>query len=259
MSPLHQAQLFDPAVAKQGRRYGDAAFSLEGVRGGVASGLDLSGISFTHVTFAGLHRYRECRFTHANLRGISLTRQERPHQFFRCGFGGTDWRDARLEYTVFNQCDLSNTRWEGATLELVRFHHCELDGVDWGGISLQRSIMSDDMLADVDFSTAAAPPRNFTSAAPEQAGDGPAGDGTAGEVSAEQAPAGEMADKHAPAAGAAADAPASTAQTDPAPGAAAAGQPVKPETPLTPRQANRRSKQPARPATAPTPPEEPGT
>ncbi|MBI3994138.1 MAG: pentapeptide repeat-containing protein [Candidatus Lambdaproteobacteria bacterium] len=157
---LHQGDFADPASSKQYKRYRDPSFDLGWTANGLMSNVDLAGSSFAGVRFQGLHRYRRCNFQRANLQRVVLLRQERPHQFALCNFREADFSGSRLAYMVFSHCDLSRSRWQGAQLDLVKFVGCKVEGVDWRGVDLHRTVMSEDMLAAADFSTASRPPKN---------------------------------------------------------------------------------------------------
>jgi hypothetical protein len=78
----------------------------------------------------------DCRFTDADLKGIHLESQGRPHQFVRCNFQGAQFDASRIGFALFHECNLTHTHWTGARLERVRFSECVTDGVDWGGADL---------------------------------------------------------------------------------------------------------------------------
>ena len=164
---MSQADFAHPTTPKSGKRFRDPFFELTGLDEGALRGVDLSGSDFEQVEFRGLHRYHNCNFSRANLGGIRLERQERPHQFVGCNFSGAHFTASRLSYVLFSQCDLSRTHWGGAALDHVKFVDCRMDDVFWEQTDLSLTLMPPDMAAQLDFSEAAAPPRTpITPAAP---------------------------------------------------------------------------------------------
>ncbi len=153
----HQADLLDVQYPKAGRPYGDETFSVAGLPLGTLVQADLSACTFTAVKFTGVHRHVDGRFIGADLRGIVLARQERPHQFVRCNLAQADLSGARVTFVLFYRCNLAGTRWFGAALDRVKFTECTLDGVDWGGCDLSRTVFTEEAQS-ADFSTAVQPP-----------------------------------------------------------------------------------------------------
>jgi hypothetical protein len=109
------------------------------------------------------------RFIGADLRGVVLARQERPHQFARCNFAQADLSGARLTFMLFHRCNLTGTRWYGAALDRVKFTECVLDGVDWGGCDLSKTVFTEEA-ESADFSTASAMPLFAPPSTPENTG-----------------------------------------------------------------------------------------
>jgi hypothetical protein len=186
MGPWRQTDVFDLQMPKANRAYGDPTFSVAELPLGTLAQADFSGTVFTAVEFTGVHRHLDSRFIGADLRGVVMARQERPHQFARCNFAQADFSGARLTFLLFHRCNLTGTRWDGAALDRVKFKECALEGVDWGGCDLSKVVFTDDARS-ADFSTAAAMPIISPPAAGESA---PAGeDGPEGtDAAAESAP-----------------------------------------------------------------------
>jgi hypothetical protein len=155
--PWLQVDLFDLQTPKANRTYGDPVFSVAELPLGTLAQADFSGTVFTAVEFIGVHRHLDSRFIGADLRGIMMPRQERPHQFARCNFAQADFSGARLTFLLFHRCNLNGTHWYGAALDRVKFTECVLDGVDWGGCDLSKAVFTEEARS-ADFTSASAPP-----------------------------------------------------------------------------------------------------
>jgi len=221
----HQADLFDLQTPKANRVYGDPALSVAELPLGTLAQADFSGTVFTAVEFTGVHRHLDSRFIGADLRGILMARQERPHQFARCNFAQADFSGARLTFLLFHRCNLTGTHWYGAALDRVKFTECILDGVDWGGCDLSKVVFTEDA-ESADFSTASALPMFV---APTQAEPAPPeeaqADGEAGAAEPDGAPASDVAPMNPAPVAAAPIAPAAPPGAAPAP----ASQPPPPK------------------------------
>jgi hypothetical protein len=177
-------------VSLPGRRYADPEFSLAALPKGILAGADLSACSFLGVAFVGVQRHVDCRWAGADLGSMDLAPQERPHQFARCNFSGTNFSDAHIRHATFFQCDLSGSHWAGAVLERVKFVECRVEGVQWAGADLGGVLFSDEARG-ADFSLAGAPPRFFaapTLGRPGGAPEKPADDASAAGPRDAQAP-----------------------------------------------------------------------
>jgi hypothetical protein len=161
---LHQADFLHPAAPKAGKRYMEPSFDLSFAEDGVLRAADLSGVDFSGVHFKGLHLHQQVLFPGASLDGMVLEEQERPHQFVGCDFSDADFSGSHLTHAIFSRCDFSRSRWTAAQLERVKFVTCGMEGVSWQGVDLSRTVMSPEMIAALDFSHAAASPRNVATA-----------------------------------------------------------------------------------------------
>ncbi|MDH4224426.1 MAG: pentapeptide repeat-containing protein [Deltaproteobacteria bacterium] len=157
---MAQADFNQEGPPKTGLLYTDSTLSLESTDN-TLSEANLSRCAFPQVGFTGVHQYVHCDFSEADLEGITLKREARPHRFDRCNLHGVNFANSRLDSVIFTDCDLSATYWNNARLSRVKFESCSLDEVQWLGADLSRSVMDPAMLETTDFTTAGAPPHNY--------------------------------------------------------------------------------------------------
>lgn len=153
-----------PATEKSYKTFAERTLDASALPPGGLARVNLSGSVFLRVEFTGVHRYRSCEFSGADLRKISLTREKEPHRFVHCAMNGVRFTGARIAYTLFYRCDLRDTDWRGTRLDRVKFEGCDLDGADWRGVNLSRTVIDplpDDRQA---FALAMKPPYNLAHA-----------------------------------------------------------------------------------------------
>jgi uncharacterized protein YjbI with pentapeptide repeats len=163
---LAQADLARPEATKTERTYVEPTLSTARLPGGMLAGADLSRSSFAEVEAVGALRFLRCTLVATDLRRMELKRGEGVHVFQDCDLRGSSLAQAHLAGVVFRRCDLSGTHWRNARLDGVRFDQCRVEDVHWDGADLSRSVMSEDMLGQADFTFATKPPLNLRSTEP---------------------------------------------------------------------------------------------
>ena len=135
------------------------------------------------------HDYENQQFTQLNIekhafKGIYFEEC----RFIDCQFSETSFEQCQFHECVFHNCDLSLTRWQGSSFQNGRFYQSKLIGINWTrlnwskfvkespllfegcsldystflGLNIQKQIMSDCSLKDVDFTEADLTGANFS-------------------------------------------------------------------------------------------------
>ncbi len=112
------------------------------------------------VLFKDKHEYQNCSFKGTDLSFSIWQRSENPHRIINCDFSSSKFNSARVEFTAFYNCKFNKTDFTGTQFKTVKFVNCEFKECLIKNVDFSDTVMSADMLDEIDFSVCFAQPKN---------------------------------------------------------------------------------------------------
>lgn len=144
----------------KGLSYIDETLSLSEIGQSAVIDANFDESYFVSVIFNGRHQYKNCSFKATDFSYAVWKAAEKPHRFVSCDFNQTRFNHARLEYMAVYNCRFFEADFQGVQLYKVKFVNCRFENCYLDGVDFSKTVMSSDMLEQIDFSNCASPPKN---------------------------------------------------------------------------------------------------
>lgn len=142
--------------------YIDESLSLEDLGLKVVRDATFVNAFFVSVQFKGVHQYQECNFTDTDFSQSIWQPADAPHRMLNCQFFSSHFDGASFEYFAFYNCQFNGTSFVNAQFKLVKFVNCKFEDCFLDGVDFSKTVMSTDMLENIDFTSCERPPKNWT-------------------------------------------------------------------------------------------------
>jgi uncharacterized protein YjbI with pentapeptide repeats len=142
--------------------YIDESLSLEDLGLKVVRDATFVNAFFVSVQFQGVHQYQNCNFMDADFSQSIWQPAVAPHRMLNCQFFSSHFEGASFEYFAFYNCQFNGTSFVNARFKLVKFVNCKFENCLLDGVDFSKTVMSTDMLENIDFTSCERPPKNWT-------------------------------------------------------------------------------------------------
>ncbi|PCI30601.1 MAG: hypothetical protein COB67_01230 [SAR324 cluster bacterium] len=137
------------------------SFSLEELHLEVIRECTFDHSFFVAVHFNGVHQYQSCSFINTDLSQSIFQKATGPHRFLHCDFTGTLFNGTLFEFTAFYNCTFRGTVLQEVQFRKVKFVNCVFESCRVQGVDFSETVMSTNMLENIDFSACSHPPKNW--------------------------------------------------------------------------------------------------
>ena len=144
----------------QGLTYIDESLSLDNIDLPIVTDAIFDNSFFVSVYFTGRHQYQNCSFISTDFSHTVWHQSQAPHRIVNCDLSKSSFSGAELNYLAFYNCRFYQTTFLGVQLNMVKFVKCTLVQCSLKRVDFSRSVMSKDMLENIDFSECLHVPKN---------------------------------------------------------------------------------------------------
>ena len=142
--------------------YIDESLSLEELELKVVRDATFVNAFFVSVQFQGVHQYQDCNFTDTDFSQSVWQPASSPHRMLNCQFFNSHFDGASFEYFAFYNCQFHDSSFVNAQFKLVKFVNCQFEDCFLDGVDFSKTVMSLDMLENIDFTPCEKPPKNWS-------------------------------------------------------------------------------------------------
>ncbi len=155
-----QADFNDRYPDFNGATFIDETLSIEEQNFTVVRDANFDNSFLVSVHFLGRHQYQNCSFKNTDFSYSQWNPLESPHRILNCYFEGSKFNNAQLQFMAFYNCQFIQTDFQGAIFNMVKFVNCIFNECKIEGIDFSKTVMSSEMLEQIDFSHCLHPPKN---------------------------------------------------------------------------------------------------